>query len=63
MTTTLFSTHHGGFDITLTLQDNDRFTVQYGSAIYTELTREEAAKELGDCIIHAGITQFGRMEN
>jgi hypothetical protein len=41
------------FPIQLIQTGRDRFTVRYGKQIKERLTYAQAAKELGECIMHA----------
>ena len=42
-----------GYMITLTQTGIDRFTVQYGKQVKSNLTYAQAAAELGACIMHS----------
>lgn len=54
---TLFETKIAGFDIKLTRSEarprGSNYAVSYGKQFNCHLTYEEAAKELGECILHA----------
>lgn len=46
-----------GWDIILTQQGVDSFTVQYGAQIEKGLSYAAAAQELGACIMHAMVCE------
>lgn len=48
-----FSTQAAGYEITLTQQSKNRFTVVYGLHKKARLDYSSAAKELGECLMHA----------
>lgn len=48
-----FSINTLAYDITLMQHGKDRFSVTYGAQVKTGLAYAEAAKELGECIMHA----------
>lgn len=54
--------HIGGFDIILRQLGIDRFTVQYGKQKTGPFRYADAAKELGQCIMH-GLSCEGRVDN
>lgn len=39
--------------VTITQKGKNKFTVQYGQQITKNLTYEEAAKEMGQCLMHS----------
>ena len=62
---TLFETKIAGFDIKLTRsapRGRANFAVSYGQQFNCHLTYEEAAKELGQCIMHA-LTCEGKIDD
>lgn len=50
------------WDITLTQQGRDRFTVQYGAQVKKDMDYVAAAHELGACIFHA-LACEGNLDN
>ena len=59
---TCFATRIAGFDITLSQQGRDNFSVQYGSQLVQHIPYAEAALELGSCIMHA-LACEGKLDN
>ena len=49
----VFETEIAGYQITLMQNSKGEFVVQYGYQQYTTKDYSEAAKELGQCIMHA----------
>lgn len=60
--TTVFETTIAGYDITLIQRGEDVFSVIYGKQRENGLSYAEAAKELGQCIMHA-LACEGKLEN
>lgn len=50
------------FPVTLSQEDFDSFTVQYGKQVKTGLNYADAASELGACIMHA-LACDGHLDN
>lgn len=50
---TVYRVEIAGMDITLRKRSNNSFTVVYGKQVHNGLTYANAAKELGECIMHA----------
>jgi hypothetical protein len=59
---TCFEIECAGFEIRLTQQGVDRFTVTYGKQVRDGLCYEEAASELGSCLMHAAACE-GKLDN
>jgi hypothetical protein len=59
---TCFKSHGAGFGIELIQTGFDEFTVKYGLQIKRKLTYAEAAKELGEAIMHAAACD-GHLDN
>jgi hypothetical protein len=47
-----FEATAGGYPVVLTQQGKNRFTVQYGQQIDTGLSYADAARKLGEAIMH-----------
>lgn len=60
--TTCYEVTVAGFTIRLIQTGIDRFTVQYGLQVKKRLTYEEAADELGECLMHA-LACEGKLDN
>ena len=51
--TTVFKTEIAGYEITLQKGSDNTFIVGYGYQQYKTNSYQQAAKELGECIMHA----------
>lgn len=60
--TLVFEENNGVFPVRLYQRGRDSFTVEYGKQIKDWLTYGQAARELGECLMHL-MAYEGRLDN